>query len=154
MSFTDKIKNAFKLIYDKLVKIDDSPQRVALGFGLGVFCGILPGTGPVAALALAWVFHVNRVAALTGGILTNSWLSIVTFVMAVKIGSVLTGADWNEVYAACKKFITHFSWGNIKSIPFSEIILPLLLGYLIIGLICSAIAYVIVSIIIRKRQRA
>ena len=93
MSPVDKIKNSFKSIYDKLVGIKDSPQKIALGFGLGVFCGILPGTGPMASVVLAFVFRVNKVAALAGSLLTNTWLSLVTFVLAVKIGSMVTGAD-------------------------------------------------------------
>ena len=149
----DKIKNAFKLIYDKLVKIDDSPQRIALGFGLGVFCGILPGTGPLAAVALALIFHVNKIAAFTGGFLTNTWLSVVTFVLAVKLGSVVTGADWNDVYEKCKGIIQDFSFEKLKTVPFSEIILPLLIGYAVIGLISGAFAYFIAILVMQKRQK-
>ena len=153
MPAAGKIKNAFKTIYDKLVKIDDSPQRVALGFAVGVFCGILPGTGPLAAVALALVFHVNKAAAFIGGLLTNTWLSVLTFVMAVKLGSAFTGANWNDVYDKCKDIIRNLSWENFKSIPFSEIILPLSIGYFLVGLICGAFAYLIAIFVMRKRQK-
>ena len=106
----NKIKAFLKAIYDKLSKIDDSPQKIALGFGLGVFCGILPGTGPVAAVALAFVFRVNKIAAFAGGLLTNTWLSVVTFILAVRLGSAVSGADWNEVYSRCKDIIRDFHY--------------------------------------------
>ena len=152
MPLLDKIKKFGKSIYDKLVKIDDSPQRVALGFGLGVFCGILPGTGPVASLVVAFIFRVNKVAALTGSLLTNTWLSIVTFLAAVKLGSAVVGADWNEVYVRCKEVIRNFDWKELSAIPFTEILLPLLIGYLVVGLISGAVAYGIAILIMRRRQ--
>ena len=42
----NKKKAFFHVLYEKLVKIDDTPQRVALGFGVGIFIGNLPGVGP------------------------------------------------------------------------------------------------------------
>src|SRR5690349_15972540 len=115
MPWADKIKGSFKSIYDKLIKINDSPQKIAAGFGLGVFCGILPGTGPAASVVLAFFFRVNKVAAFIGGLLTNTWLSIVTFVLAVKIGSVVMGLDWQAVYAQCKAVVENFNWRELKS---------------------------------------
>lgn len=153
MSLAKKIKSSAKLIYDKLIKIDDSPQKIALGFGLGVFCGILPGTGPVAALALAFVFRVNKIAALTGGLLTNTWLSVVTFVAAIKLGSALTGADWQKVYAGCQEVIRNFNWENLRAIPVFEVILPLFLGYFIVGLASGCIGYAIALSIVKRRHK-
>ena len=71
----------FKLLqflFDKLFKINDTPQKIALGFGLGVFAGIFPGTGPVAAILLAYVFRANRASALFGSLFTNTWLNSVS----------------------------------------------------------------------------
>ena len=42
-------------IRDKLLGINDSPHRIALGIGLGLFLGVLPGTGVIAALAVAFI---------------------------------------------------------------------------------------------------
>ena len=152
MSAVDKIKNSFKLIYDKLIKIDDSPQRIGLGFGLGVFCGILPGTGPIAAVCLALLLRVNKIAALAGGLLTNTWLSIVTSVLAVKIGSALTGANWRDLYEKCKDIVRNFNFENLRNVPFSEIILPLAIGYLVVGLASGVLAYVIAIVILKKQK--
>lgn len=50
------IRESFRSIYLKLFQINDTPQRIALGVGLGVFTGIIPGAGPIAALFLAMLF--------------------------------------------------------------------------------------------------
>jgi len=81
----------FKVLYLKLFRIDDSPHKIALGFGLGVFLGVMPGMGLIAALAIAIIIKVNRIAALLGSILTNTWLSIPVFFLAVRTGSAVTG---------------------------------------------------------------
>jgi uncharacterized protein (DUF2062 family) len=107
-----KISHFFRLLYIKLFKINDSPQRIALGLGLGVFLGIIPGTGPLAALFLALLFRVNRASALLGSLLTNTWLSIVTFLLAIKVGSFIMRLNWQSVYA-----------------DISKAILPLIVGY-------------------------
>ena len=93
----------FNLFYERLFKINDSPQKIALGLGLGVFAGILPGTGPLAALFLAFIFRANRASALLGSLATNTWISFVTFVLAIKIGSAILEVSWLDVQAGWKK---------------------------------------------------
>src|SRR3989338_1914636 len=129
-----KIKSLFRFLYEKLVKINDSPQKIAIGFGIGVFLGILPGVGPVASLASAFIFRVNRVAALTGSLLTNTWLSVVTFVAAVKIGALVTGAQWQDVYEQCQSIFKSFHWKDLLNVSLIQILKPLLIGYLVVGL--------------------
>ena len=152
-NFIDKSKRFFRFLYIKLVRINDSPQRIALGFGLGVFFGILPGAGPVASLVMAFIFRVNRVAALIGSILTNTWLSAVTFVLAIKIGSAITAANWTEVYNQCKFLLKNFQWKNLWDISFLDIIRPLAFGYVIIGLLAAVIAYLVTIVILAQRKK-
>jgi len=132
----NNILGFFKSLYVKLFKIDASPQKIALGFGLGVFLGILPGTGPIAAVFLAFILRLNRVSALLGSALTNTWLSVLTFFLSIKIGSAIMHLNWREVYQAPTK-----------------IILPLALGYLAIGICSGLLAYLIVIIILRAKSK-
>ncbi|MDD5109551.1 MAG: DUF2062 domain-containing protein, partial [Candidatus Omnitrophica bacterium] len=53
-------------LFSKLFKINDTAGKIALGVGLGVFSGLMPATGPLAALFLAFIFKANRAAALLG----------------------------------------------------------------------------------------
>jgi hypothetical protein len=47
-----------KFLYLKTVRINDLPHKIAMGFALGSFLGVLPFTGVVAALILAVIFKV------------------------------------------------------------------------------------------------
>ena len=139
MPILTAIKKGYRYIYHQLLEINDTPCRKAVGLGLGVFLGIFPGTGPIAALVASTFLKVNKAAALLGSLLTNTWLSVVTFMLALKIGAKLTGASWQTISAQAKIHWDNFSWEDIFDISVSQIIYPLFLGYIVVGL-CLGIA--------------
>ncbi len=139
----NKLQRFFKFVYLKLFRINDTPQKIALGFGLGVFLGILPGTGPIAALCCAFLFRLNRAAAFLGSLLTNTWLSIVTFALSVKIGAFVMNLEWQKVYQDWGAFLKDFHWVNLFKLGVLEIALPVLLGYFIISLCAGILGYII-----------
>ncbi|MFA5096741.1 MAG: DUF2062 domain-containing protein [Candidatus Omnitrophota bacterium] len=128
----------------KLFKINDTPQRVAIGFGLGVFTGIFPGAGPLAALFLAFVFRANRASALIGSLLTNTWLSVVTSLLAIKTGSAIFKVDWQTVRAGFSSSVGNWQW---------QVFLPVISGYIIIALALGIIAYIAALLILKWRKR-
>jgi len=73
----------------------------------------MPGTGPIAALFLAWILRVNRAAALLGGLLTNTWLSIAIFLLSIKAGSAIMGTNWQDVRQNWLLFLKDFHWLNL-----------------------------------------
>jgi len=138
-----KVKRFFRLIYLRLFRINDTPQKVALGVGLGVFSGIMPGTGPIAAIVLAFLFKANRAAALLGSLITNTWLSFVIFMLAVKAGSFIFGVSWQQIHKQCLAIFTKFSWEGLFKLSFIEVILPVITGYLAIGILLGIGGYLI-----------
>jgi len=140
-----------QFLFSKLFKINDSPKKVALGVGLGVFAGLLPGTGPAAALFLAFIFRANRAAALLGSLLTNTWLSLVTFILAIKVGSVILKMNWHRVQEQAQGLLRDFSWANFFKLSFLEVLLPVIIGYLVIGLVLGVLSYSLTWLLIRRR---
>lgn len=126
------LKKFIRKLYAELFLINDSAQKIALGVGLGVFTGILPGTGPLAALFLAFIFKANRASALLGSIATNTWFSLFTFILAFKIGSAIIKPAF-------------FKTVILKTI------LPLAAGYLVIALCAGLLTYLITLILIITR---
>ena len=131
-----KIIEFLRSVYLKLFKIDDSPQKVALGFGLGVFLGIFPGTGPFASLILAFLLRINRAAAVIGCLITNAWISVLAFVLAIQAGAMIFGLDWKTMKSTPLKFV-----------------LPISAGYVLIGLIFGSISYLATLVIIKSVKR-
>ncbi|MCG2714481.1 MAG: DUF2062 domain-containing protein [Candidatus Omnitrophica bacterium] len=145
-------KKVINFIFAKLFYINDSAQKIALGVGLGVFSGLMPGTGPAAALFLAFVFRANRAAALLSSILTNTWLAVVTFILAIKVGSVILKTHWQEVYQLAQGAIHDFHWVKFFKLSFLEVLMPIITGYIIIGLFLGIISYFLTLLIIRRNN--
>jgi uncharacterized protein (DUF2062 family) len=143
-------KRIFAFIFAKLLKINSSAQKVALGFGLGVFSGILPGTGPLFAIFLAFVFKANRAAAVLASILTNTWFSIATFVLAIKVGSVILNLHWQKVQQKAGLLFKDASLAKFLKFSFFDVLLPIFIGYLAIGVILGLVSYLIILLIMRR----
>jgi len=148
-----RLKKLLIVLYVKLVRTNDTPQKVALGFGLGVFAGILPGTGPIAAVFLASLARVNRATALLGSLATNTWLSFVTFLISIKIGSRLIGADWQDIKEKWSMLFKHFSFPGFFKLSVLKILFPVMLGYLVVAICCGLVSYAVLILILNLRKK-
>ncbi|MDD5428381.1 MAG: DUF2062 domain-containing protein [Candidatus Omnitrophica bacterium] len=151
-----KIAGFFKLIYVKLVRINDSPHKIAVGFGLGVFAGIMPFAGPLAALLLAFIFKVNRASALLGGFVTNTWITVIAFLFSIKVGSLIFGMNADVIRSRWTALLKDFHISSFFKLSALEIILPVVTGYLAIAAISACAAYAAIIVImkfIRIRKR-
>jgi len=150
-SFLRKISPSvfFKVIYLKLFRINDDPQKIAMGVGLGVFLGIMPGTGPIAALFLAILLRINKASALFGSVITNIWLSIPLFLLSVKAGSLVTGLKYNDMHVAWSDFLKDFHWMELLHASVYKVIFPIFAGYAIVSLCAGILAYLFTLIILK-----
>lgn len=146
--------NPLKVLREQLFAIDDSPQKIALGVGLGVFVGVLPAMGPLIAGFFAVLFRVNRAAALIGGFLSNIWLGVPVFLAAVAIGSAITGISYDMIAAAWKALAKNFSWSAFSDFSLKDILIPVITGYLLISLILAVFSYIVTLLIIYRTKRA
>lgn len=144
------LKDLAGLFYQKLFRINDTAQKIALGLGIGVFAGIIPGTGPLASLFLAFLLRANRAAALLGSLLTNTWLSIATFLLAIKLGSGIMGVSWQGVRNDWLMLLQDFRWINLFKISVLKIILPVIAGYFLVAF-CLAVAVYLITLVILVR---
>ena len=142
-----KIKRLAKLVYLKLFRINDSPLKIAIGFGLGVFIGVMPGIGPVIALLLAFLFRVNRASALLGSILFNTWVGLIALLLAIRIGSAVTGSSYSVVYDGWTALLKNFKWEKLFEVSVYDVLVPIGIGYLIISFIFAAVATAVVYMI-------
>lgn len=146
----NKAKRLLKFIYLKLFRIHDTPQRIALGVGVGVFLGNAPGTGPIAAITIAFLLRLNRAAALLGSLASNTWLSIVTFILSIKVGSSIMGVNWQDVHKSWAIFLEDFKFINLFKLATLKIILPIIVGYFVVSFCIGVIAYLATLIIIKR----
>ncbi|RPJ06656.1 MAG: DUF2062 domain-containing protein [Deltaproteobacteria bacterium] len=86
-------KIRLKELVQKLLHIEDTPERTALAYSVGVFFGFSPFLGfhTLAGLAIAFLFRLNRVAVLLGVWSNTPWWILPYYTLATWAGLKLTG---------------------------------------------------------------
>jgi len=146
--FLSKIKNFVR----KFFLINDTPHKIAGGFALGIFLGIIPGEGVTATIVLASLFGLNRLAATSGVLATNMWSTFVVLPLAGQIGAWIFRENYQSLI---EQFDTTYHLGVkflfSKYILF-EIALPMAVGFVIVALAFSLLAYLIIWFLMKNRR--
>ena len=138
-----------------LLHLEDTPNRVALAFGIGLFIAFFPllGIHTGLALVIALIFRLSRVALLAGAWVNNPWTLAPMYTAGTLVGCGLLGVspegladvDWSlhgrAFYAAL--------WEGLR--PF---VLPFVLGNLVLGVLSGLLAYLVLRLILERRRPA
>jgi uncharacterized protein (DUF2062 family) len=105
----------------------------------------------LAALCVALFVPVNRAALLAGVVLTNTWLTLATFLLSIKVGSAIMKLNWQEVLKEWLLFLRDFQVADLLKTSWLKIILPLALGFLLVGLAAGGLVYLVTLTFLRLR---
>jgi hypothetical protein len=72
--------------------------------------------------------------------------------MAIKIGSLATGSKWEDVYEECKRVFDQFNWRDFFDVSVWNILKPLFVGFVLIGLALGAATYFTALWFLLRRQ--
>jgi len=125
-----------------ILHTDDTPPRAALAFAIGVFIAWTPVLGfhTLLALAIAFLFGLNRVAVLAGTFVNNPWTFVPIYTAAGWIGSHLTGSKVSLPRLEGKTWSHVFDF-LVQCRPW---IVPLTTGTLVLGSACALLSFPIV----------
>jgi hypothetical protein len=136
-----------------VLRVDDTPSRVALAFGLGVFIAFFPilGTHTALALGTAFVFRLNRVAVLAGTLMSNPWTFVPMLTAGTLLGCVLMGVspsalaevDWG---ASGSRFLQSLVGG------LGPLLWPLVVGNVVLGALVGGLTFLVVRALLGARQ--
>ncbi|MCF6178283.1 MAG: DUF2062 domain-containing protein [Geopsychrobacter sp.] len=125
----------FKLNLIRLMRLQDSPERIARGMALGLFLGMTPtfGIQMILALCVAILLRENKLAAVIGVWVTNPITAPFIYGLEYEIGRFLLGMPHPAMEIQFNyQFFQQFGW---------QVILPLSLGSLIFGIIAALVGY-------------
>ncbi len=137
-----------KGLIKKLLHIEDSPKRTALAYSIGVFLGFSPFLGfhTLGGLAIAFLFHLNRVAILLGVWTNTPWWIIPYYSIATYLGMWTVGYRidielFKEIFGLGLKqgFLASDFWARIASQ--SGLLLSFTVGSLLLSLLLALMAY-------------
>lgn len=127
----------------KLLAMEDTPERIALAFALGVFLAFSPllGLHTILGLSIAFLFGLNRVAILIGLFINNPWTLVPIYAAATYVGGLLVGfptienlpsINWSHLWKLQFWSDLARQWGVLK---------PLLFGSFILSFTFAALSY-------------
>lgn len=144
-----------------LLHIDDSPERTAAAFALGVFLGFSPFVGlhTLIGILLAFVLNLNRVAVLLGVYSNLPWIVAPYYAFVTMfVGAPLTG---HRIPPGFRRQVTDVFehslfqgdfWRQLMVI-FRPLVIPYTVGSLLGALLLSAIAYPVALAFVTSQRR-
>ena len=137
-------RRRLQYFYWRLVRLQGTPEALARGLACGVFAGLFPfaGSQTVLALLLAFLFRGNKILAAVGPWISNPITSVPIYVFNFQVGKwLLNDHSLNELKLQ--------SWEDVKELGI-EILWPLLVGCVVVGLICAIASYILGLWLIRR----
>jgi hypothetical protein len=141
---------SFRSLLKQVLHLQESPQRTALAFAIGVFIGFSPvyGLHTVMVVFCAWALGLNFLALMAGAFLNNPWTLVPILGATYWVGAFLLGRpdspsfDWQDV---------SFSAIYTQVMPYA---VPFFLGGFVLSLLGAALAYPLAYYIVAKYRQS
>jgi uncharacterized protein (DUF2062 family) len=145
---------------DVLLHIEDSPERTAAAFALGVFFGFSPFLGfhTLLAIVAAFLLNVNRVAVLMGVYSNLPWFLAPYYAIATMVGAELTGKRPPQDFRSQLGHLFQLSlfhedfWRRLVVIM-KPLLVPYTVGSMLCALVLAAAAYHLALAFVSSRRR-
>jgi uncharacterized protein (DUF2062 family) len=139
-----------KFIRDRIrniLRLNDSPQRLALAFALGVFIAFTPTVGLhiISCLFAAWLFRLSKIVVLTAAFVNNPWTIVPIYGFCLWFGIKITGStievpqiEWNSItLTTAYQLLMPYVW-------------PFVVGTLVVGAAVAVLSYAVLYFAITK----
>jgi uncharacterized protein (DUF2062 family) len=132
----------------KLFHIDDTPERTAFAYSIGIFLGFSPFLGfhTLCGIAIAFLFKLNRIAVLLGVWSNTPWWIVPYYTVATWLGIWVIGFQSDmpvlkEIYrlGIDQGFMGSDFWSRIASQW--GLLLSFIVGSLILAILLALVAY-------------
>jgi uncharacterized protein (DUF2062 family) len=150
------IKSSVALYLRRLLALNDTPERIAFAFALGVFLAFSPliGLHTFLGLAIAFLFGLNRAAVLVGLLINNPWTLVPIYGAAGYVGSLLMGSPPLDS-------MPELGWSQILSAEFWHqlaqqwpVLIPVVWGSAVLASIAALLSYLLALRFFRQRKPA
>jgi len=140
--------------YVRLLRINDTPEKIAGGLALGVAIGILPsfGLGIIVAVFVAGFIGVNKASALIGTLIMNPWTAPFFWGVSYLAGSLLLGNDLSGAITVVRELKGQGDlWENLLA---QRLLFPYIAGNAVVTAASAAFSYVAGIYTVRAYRRA
>jgi len=144
----------------QLLHVDDTPERTAAAFALGVFIGFSPflGLHTILGIMFAFLLNVNRVAVLLGVYSNLPWFLAPYYAIATTMGAMMTGHRLppgfkTQITALFELSLFHGEfWRQLITI-LKPLLIPYAVGSTLDALILACVSYPLALAFVTSRRR-
>lgn len=145
---------------DALLHIDDTPERTAAAFALGVFFGFSPllGLHTLLGIVFAFLLNLNRVAVLLGVYSNLPWAMAPYYAFVTLAGARITGHRAPpgfklQIGALFERSLFHAEfWSRLITI-LKPLLWPYIVGSTLGAVILASAAYLLALAFVTSRRR-
>jgi uncharacterized protein (DUF2062 family) len=145
-----RLRRAFLVLFH----VEDSPHRIALSFGLGVFIAFSPllGLHTLMALGIAVAFRLSKAAIIVGIYANNPWTIAPMYMAGTVLGSFLLGVSTDDLVNL--RFDEH-GWAFYRSMAaqLRPYLWPFVLGNTLLGMLFGLLAYLALRRVLERRGK-
>jgi len=145
---------------DVLLHIQDSPERTAAAFALGVFFGFSPFLGfhTLLGIVAAFLLNMNRVAVLMGVYSNLPWFLAPYYAIATMVGAELTGKrpppDFRlQLGRLFELSLLQEDFWHRLMIVMKPLLWPYAVGSMLCAMVLAAAAYHLALAFVTSRRR-
>jgi uncharacterized protein len=146
-----RLRRAFAVLFH----VEDTPHRIALSFGLGVFIAFSPllGLHTLMALGIALALRLSKAAIILGIYVNNPWTIAPMYMAGTLLGCGLLGVSTDELAAV--RFDEH-GWAFYKTLAhqLAPYLWPFVVGNTLLGIVGGLLAYVVLRRVLERRRTA
>jgi len=141
-------------IFKKLLALEDTPERIAKAFALGVFLAFSPliGLHIVLGFGLAFFCGLNRFAMFLGLFINNPWTLVPIYAAGTYLGGLLIGFPQMPALPSfeLRSLWSVDFWGQLAGQW--HILKPMIVGSFILSIFLSSFSYIAALVLIRQRK--
>ena len=125
-----------------LLHVEDTPHRIALSFGIGVWIAFFPiwGIHTAMALGLAFLLRLSRAAMVAGAWVNNPWTAVPFYAAGTMLGCWMLGVPVERSF--------ELNWDALR--PY---LLPFVVGNTVVGVFGGGVGYAALRLILERRRR-
>ena len=145
---------------DALLHIDDSPQRTAAAFALGVFFGFSPFLGfhTILGVVFAFLLNLNRVAVLLGVYSNLPWIIAPYYAFTTMAGAAITHhrippGFRTHLVALFDLSLFEMDFWHRLGVLLRPLVWPYAVGSTIGAVVLAALAYPVALAFVTSRRR-
>ena len=141
---------SFRSMLKQVLHLQESPQRTALAFAIGVFIAFSPTYGLHTAMVLfcTWALGLNFLALFAGALLNNPWTVV----------PILGATYWVGAFLLGRSDAPSFDWHDVSFRAIYEQIMPyavpFFLGGFVLSLLGAALAYPLAYYFVAKYRQS